>query len=97
MVMDTRFRLPVVHERALEHVERGERTTIGFTENAELIRLLPDGENVGVSYTYTLAEAVCSIIDLRDAWRGLRDTVLAKVTGDHPGFADNPVLAELQL
>ncbi|MGV9644569.1 hypothetical protein [Streptomyces sp. NPDC003514] len=82
---------------ALEHLERGERTTISFTENAELISFVPDGESVRVSCTYASAEAVCTIVDLRSAWRGLRETVLTRLIGDHPRLAANPVLAELQL
>ncbi|MFF3639297.1 hypothetical protein [Streptomyces sp. NPDC002250] len=53
---------------ALEHLEPGERTTIGFTENAELIDFLPEGEKVRVSCTYATAEAICERADLRDAW-----------------------------
>lgn len=33
---------------ALEHLKRGEHTTIGFTENAELIDFVPEGEKVRV-------------------------------------------------
>ncbi|WP_430379881.1 hypothetical protein [Streptomyces sp. B1-3] len=55
---------------ALEHLERSEPTTIGFTENAELIRFVPEGEKVRVSCTYTTAEAVCERVELRNAWLG---------------------------
>ncbi|MFF4694095.1 hypothetical protein [Streptomyces sp. NPDC001307] len=82
---------------ALEHLERGERTTIGFTENAELISLLPEGEEVRVSCTYATTEAVCGRADLKDAWLALREAVLTQLSGEYPRLAANPVLAELRL
>ncbi|MFE0512825.1 hypothetical protein [Streptomyces sp. NPDC058964] len=82
---------------ALEHLERGERTTIGFTENAELISLLPEGEEVRVSCTYAATEAVCGRVDLKDAWLALRQAVLTQLSVEYPRLAANPVLAELRL
>src|SRR5689334_11197480 len=64
---------------ALEHLERGEHTTIGFTENAELINFVPEGGKVRVSCTYAAAEAVCERIDLRNAWLAFREAVLTQL------------------
>ncbi|MGY6024661.1 hypothetical protein [Streptomyces spinosirectus] len=82
---------------ALEHLERGERTTIGFTENAELINFLPEGEKVRVSCTYATAEVVCERLDLKNAWLALREAVLTQLSVEYPRLAANPVLAELRL
>ncbi|AZQ37415.1 hypothetical protein EJ357_31460 [Streptomyces cyaneochromogenes] len=82
---------------ALEHLERGEQTTIGFTENAELISFHPKGEEVRVSCTYAMAEAVCERVDLRNAWLIFREAVLTQLSNEHPKLAANPVLAELRL
>lgn len=82
---------------ALEHLERGERTTIGFTENAELISFLPEGEEVRVSCTYATTEAVCGRVDLKDAWLALREAVLTQLSVEYPRLAANPALAELRL
>ncbi|MCX4403668.1 MULTISPECIES: hypothetical protein [unclassified Streptomyces] len=82
---------------ALEHLERGEPTTIGFTENAELINFVQEGEKVRVSCTYATAEAVCERVDLKNAWLILREAVLAQLSGEYPKLAANPVLAELRL
>jgi len=82
---------------ALEHLERGEHTTIGFTENAELITFVPEGAKVWISCTYAAAEAVCERIDLRNAWVAFREAVLTQLSVEHPRLAANPVFAELQL
>jgi hypothetical protein len=82
---------------ALEHLERGERTTIGFTENAELIHFVPEGEKVRVSCTYATAEAVCERVDLKDAWLVLREAVLTQLGVEYPALAANPALVELRL
>ncbi|WP_329252541.1 hypothetical protein OG223_24570 [Streptomyces sp. NBC_01478] len=81
----------------LGHLERGERTTIGFTENAELIEFVPepDGERVRISCTYTTVEAVCERRDLKDAWLVLREAVLTRLSGEYPELAANPALAGL--
>lgn len=81
---------------ALEDLERGEPTNIGFTENADLIDFLPDGEQVRVSCSYATAEAVCDRVDLRNACLVLRETVLSQLVVDHPRLAANPALAELR-
>jgi hypothetical protein len=82
---------------ALDYLERGEHTTVGFTENAELIDFVPQGERVRVSCTYATAEAVCELVDLKNAWLSLRQAVLTQLNGDYPRLAANPALAELQL
>lgn len=82
---------------ALEQLERGERTTIGFTENAELINFLPEGEKVRVSCTYATKDAVCERVDLKNAWLALREAVLTQLSVDYPRLEANPVLAELRL
>ncbi|MFJ5842768.1 hypothetical protein ACIQGO_39650 [Streptomyces shenzhenensis] len=82
---------------ALEHLERGERTTIGFTENAELINFVPEGEKVRVSCTYAMAEAVCERVDLKRAWLALREAVLTQLSVEYPRLSANPVLAKLRL
>ncbi|MFE2418777.1 hypothetical protein [Streptomyces hokutonensis] len=84
---------------ALDHLERGERTTIGFTENAELIEFVPepDGERVRISCTYTPVEAGCERRALKDAWLTLREAVLSQLGDEYPDLAANPVLAELRL
>ncbi|MEU1201621.1 hypothetical protein ABZ446_36130 [Streptomyces sp. NPDC005813] len=51
----------------LEHLDRGEHSTIGFTENAELIEFVPEDGKVRISCTYATAEAVCELADLKDA------------------------------
>lgn len=87
---------------ALAHLERGERTTIGFTENAELIELVPepelepDGDQVRISCTYAPVEAVCRRRDLKEAWLALRDTVLTRLGAEYPALAANPALAGLR-
>ncbi|MEU8694110.1 hypothetical protein [Streptomyces sp. NPDC048665] len=81
----------------LEHLERGKHSTIGFTENAELIEFAPDGGKVQVSCTYTTAGTTCELAGLKDAWLGLRHPVLAKLGSEYPRLAANPVLAELRL
>ncbi|MGW0838352.1 hypothetical protein [Streptomyces prunicolor] len=84
---------------ALDHLERGERTTIGFTENAELIVFVPEpgGEQVRISCTYASVEAVCERPDLQHAWLVLREAVLTRLSGEYPGLAANPALTELRL
>ncbi|MET8646607.1 hypothetical protein [Streptomyces sp. NPDC004675] len=82
---------------ALEHLERGERTTIGFTENAELIDFVPEGEKVRVSCTYTAAATACEHVDLKNAWLAFREAVLTQLGVEHPRLAANPVLAGLRI
>ncbi|RPE43155.1 hypothetical protein EDD90_6342 [Streptomyces sp. Ag109_O5-1] len=53
---------------ALEHAQRGEPSAAGFTENAELIEFVPEGDKVRVSCPYATAEATCEIVDLKNAW-----------------------------
>ncbi|GAA3892995.1 hypothetical protein RCR19_40190 [Streptomyces sp. WAC07094] len=84
-------------EGALEHLERSEHTTIGFTENAELIDFVPEGEKVRVSCTYAMGETVCERADLKNAWFAFREAVLTQLSVEHPRLAVNPVLAELSL
>ncbi|GAA1643792.1 hypothetical protein [Actinoplanes couchii] len=79
----------------LEHLEGGENSTIGFTENAELITFTLDGGAVRVSCTYTEAEAVCEFADLTRAWLDFRQAVLARLVGEYPRLAANPALDEL--
>ncbi|MBD0669626.1 hypothetical protein [Streptomyces sp. CBMA156] len=81
----------------LGHLDRGERSTIGFTENAELIEFVPEDGKVRISCTYAMAEAVCELADLKDAWQVFRQTVLSELGGEHPRLTANPVLAELRL
>ncbi|MFB8177636.1 hypothetical protein ACFC8N_16530 [Streptomyces sp. NPDC055966] len=81
----------------LEHLERFKHSTIGFTENAELIEFAPDGGKVQVSCTYTTAGTTCELAGLKDAWLGLRHAVLTKLGSEYPRLAANPVLAELRL
>ncbi|MFE0458561.1 hypothetical protein ACFW1A_04770 [Kitasatospora sp. NPDC058965] len=81
----------------LEHLERGEHSTVGFTENAELIEFAPDDGKVRVSCTYAAAEAACELADLKDSWLGFRQAVLTELSGKYPRLAANPVLAELRL
>lgn len=81
----------------LEHVERGEHSAVGFTENAELIEFTPDGRKVWVSCTYSTAEAVCELANLKDAWLGFRQAVLTQLSGEYPRLTVNPALAELRL
>jgi hypothetical protein len=79
----------------LEALERGERSTVGFTENAELIDFALEGHQVRVSCTYGTAEAVCELGDLKNAWLTFRQAVLTQLTGEYPRLAANPLLAEL--
>ncbi|MFJ9900679.1 hypothetical protein ACIQPR_45880 [Streptomyces sp. NPDC091280] len=81
----------------LEHLDWGEPSTIGFTENADLIEFLPEDGKVCVSCTYATAETVCELADLKDAWPVFWQTVLRELSGDHPRLATNSVLAELRL
>jgi hypothetical protein len=81
----------------LAHLELGEDSTIGFTENAELIKFAVNDGQVRVSCTYSTAEAVCELADLRSAWLEFRQAVLTRLRGEYPRLAANPVLAELQL
>ncbi|UKZ02839.1 hypothetical protein BOQ63_001515 (plasmid) [Streptomyces viridifaciens] len=81
----------------LEQLERGERSTIGFTENAELIEFVPEDGKVRVSCTYATAEAVCELADLKDAWQGFRQAVLSELSAKHPRLAANPALAAPRL
>ena len=81
----------------LEQLERGEHSAIGFTENADLIKFSAEHGKVRVWCTYTTAEAVCELADLKDAWQGLRQSVLNELTREHPRLAANPILAELQI
>jgi hypothetical protein len=80
----------------LEHLERGEYSAIGFTENAELIKFIPEDGKVRVSCTYATAEAFCELADLKDAWQGFRQGVLSELSCKYPRLAANPVLAELR-
>ncbi|MFF4509352.1 hypothetical protein [Streptomyces sp. NPDC001401] len=82
---------------ALEHLERGERTTIGFTENAELIDFVPEDDKVRVACTYAAAEAVCERVDLRNAWLLFQEAVLTRLGVEYPRLMANPVFAELQI
>jgi hypothetical protein len=81
----------------LGHLERGEDSTIDFTENAELIEFVLNDGKVQVSCTYSAVEAVCELADLKSAWMGFRRAVLTQLIGEYPRLAANPVLAELQL
>jgi hypothetical protein len=81
----------------LEALERGEHSTVGFTENAELIHFVPEGQEVRVSCTYGTAEAVCELGDLKNAWLNLREAVLTQLSDEYPALAANPVLGELAL
>ncbi|MER6067090.1 hypothetical protein ABT167_39420 [Streptomyces sp. NPDC001792] len=78
-------------------LERGERSTVGFTENAELVLFVPEGHQVRVSCTYGTATAVCELGDLKNAWLTFRQAVLTRLTGEYPSLATNSVLAELTL
>ncbi|MFI1462437.1 hypothetical protein [Nocardia carnea] len=79
------------------YLEHGERCRVGFTENDELIVFTPDAGKVRISCTYSTAEAVCSIAELRDAWPAFRDAVLVELGEEYPQLASNPVIAELRL
>ncbi|MEV4346699.1 hypothetical protein AB0J83_19740 [Actinoplanes sp. NPDC049596] len=80
----------------LEDLERGKDSTIGFTENAELIRFVRDAGRVRVSATYSTATAVCDIADLKSAWLDFRHAVLTQLIAEYPRLATNPALAELR-
>ncbi|MFE9422247.1 hypothetical protein ACFYNO_04690 [Kitasatospora sp. NPDC006697] len=82
----------------LEYLERGERSTIGFTENAEMIEFAPEEDGkVRVSCTYAASEAVCELGELKEAWQGFRRAVLVELGREYPPLAANPVLAELRI
>ncbi|MDH6575373.1 hypothetical protein [Kitasatospora sp. MAP5-34] len=78
-------------------LERGERSTVGFTENAELIEFVPEDGMVRVSCTYAPTEAVCSLGELKEAWLAFRQAVLTELGGEYPQLVGNPVLTELRL
>ncbi|MEE1821607.1 hypothetical protein PUR61_05265 [Streptomyces sp. BE20] len=82
---------------ALHYLERGEASTIGSNENAELIKFTPEAGKIRISSTYSTVTAICELTDLRDAWVAFRDAVLTDLGREHPQLAANPVLAELRL
>ncbi|MRH93564.1 hypothetical protein GFY24_40275 [Nocardia sp. SYP-A9097] len=83
------------------YMERGECFRLGFTENDDLIVFTPEAGKVRISCAYCtveeVAEAVCDISELRDAWVAFRDAVLTELCEEYPQLAANPVLDELQL
>ncbi|MED7947266.1 hypothetical protein, partial [Streptomyces sp. BE303] len=81
----------------LHYLERGEASTIGSNENAELIKFTPEAGTIRISSTYSTVTAICELTDLRDAWVAFRDAVLTDLGREHPQLAANPVLAELRL
>ncbi|WP_441248571.1 hypothetical protein [Kitasatospora sp. McL0602] len=81
----------------LGYLERGEHSTIGFTENAELIEFTPEAGAIRITASYSEESALCPLPELRDAWLAFRHTVLTELGAEYPQLAANPVLAELRL
>ncbi|MFI9328740.1 hypothetical protein ACIGZJ_14480 [Kitasatospora sp. NPDC052868] len=81
----------------LGYLERGVGSTLGFTENAELIKFTPEAGKIRIACTYSTIEAVCELAELRNAWIALRHDVLAELSLEYPQLAENQALAELGL
>ncbi|MEU9045192.1 MULTISPECIES: hypothetical protein [unclassified Kitasatospora] len=79
----------------LGDLERGEASTFASTETADLLWFTPEAGKIRISATYTEAEVVCSLTELRGAWVTFRDAVLAELGDEYPQLAANPALAEL--
>ncbi|MFQ6328007.1 hypothetical protein ACLMAL_17965 [Nocardia sp. CWNU-33] len=79
----------------LRYLDRGERSTIGFNENAELIEFRPEGEFIRVSCTYTTDVAVCRADELARAWLTFTQSVCAVLAAEYPALAANLALAGL--